>query len=111
MKITRLVAFVALFAMIVCTVIGCAPAAKENIDSAAEATEGTPTAETSGEPNEIVYVVGTEPTTMDVHLCTDAATSRILLQVHETLFKPDAETGEAKPWLAESATESEDHLS
>ncbi len=111
MKITRLVAFVALFAMIVCTVIGCAPAAKENIDPAAEDTEGTPTAETSGEPNEIVYVVGTEPTTMDVHLCTDAATSRILLQVHETLFKPDAETGEAKPWLAESATEAEDHLS
>ncbi|MEY8339293.1 ABC transporter substrate-binding protein [Lachnospiraceae bacterium 62-35] len=59
---------------------------------------------------EFVYVSGVEPATMDVHLCTDANTSRILLQVHETLYKRD-EDAEVIPLLAESATESEDGLS
>ena len=61
--------------------------------------------------NEFTYVMGTEPTTMDVHYCTDAATSRILLQVHETLFKWDPESKNVIPWLVETSTESEDGLS
>lgn len=60
--------------------------------------------------SEFVYVSGVEPTTMDVHLCTDANTSRILLQVHETLYKRN-EDAEVIPLLAESAEESEDGMS
>lgn len=62
-------------------------------------------------PNEFTFVMGTEPTTMDVHFCTDAATSRILLQVHETLFKWDKESKTVIPWLVETSTESDDGLS
>lgn len=72
------------------------------------ATTGGETAETS---NEFTFVMGTEPTTMDVHFCTDAATSRILLQVHETLFKWDENSENVIPWLVETSTEAEDGLS
>ena len=61
--------------------------------------------------NEFTFVMGTEPTTMDVHYCTDAATSRILLQVHETLFKWDEASENVIPWLVETSTEAEDGLS
>lgn len=61
--------------------------------------------------NEFTFVMGTEPTTMDVHFCTDAATSRILLQVHETLFKWDEASENVIPWLVETSTEAEDGLS
>lgn len=64
----------------------------------------------TSDKNEFVYVSGVEPTTMDVHLCTDANTSRILLQVHETLYKRN-ENAEVVPLLAESAEESEDGMS
>lgn len=74
-------------------------------------TGSTPNGTGGNSSNEFTFVMGTEPTTMDVHYCTDAATSRILLQVHETLFKWDEESKNVIPWLVETSTEAEDGLS
>ncbi|MCD8083034.1 MAG: ABC transporter substrate-binding protein [Clostridiales bacterium] len=74
-------------------------------------TGETTATDTSSASAEFTFVMGTEPTTMDVHMCTDAATSRILLQVHETLYKWDETSENVIPWLVESSEEAEDGLS
>lgn len=79
--------------------------------SSESGTSETGKEETSSASKDFTFVMGTEPTTMDVHMCTDAATSRILLQVHETLYKWDETSENVIPWLVESAEEAEDGLS
>lgn len=90
---------------------GCSGNASSNESADSETTSESSTEETSSASIDFTFVMGTEPTTMDVHMCTDAATSRILLQVHETLYKWDETSENVIPWLVESAEESEDGLS
>lgn len=82
----------------------------ETTSSTAETAKGD-SQETVSVSGDFTFVMGTEPTTMDVHMCTDAATSRILLQVHETLYKWDETSENVIPWLVDSAEEAEDGLS
>lgn len=57
----------------------------------------------------LVYASGTDVTTLDPQFVTDVPTSRIVMQVHETLVHQD-EYGEIKPLLAESWSISDDKL-
>lgn len=56
------------------------------------------------------YATGTDAQTLDPQFVTDIPTSRVVIQLHETLVYPNAE-GEIQPVLAESWTVSEDNLS
>lgn len=106
----KLMALTLALLMLTSVLVGCGSKTGNNgsQNSTGDTTNTGDTAQTS---NEFTFVMGTEPTTMDVHFCTDAATSRILLQVHETLFKWDEESKNVIPWLVETSTEAEDGLS
>ncbi|WP_274629375.1 glutathione ABC transporter substrate-binding protein [Arvimicrobium flavum] len=56
------------------------------------------------------YATGTDAQTLDPQFVTDIPTSRVVMQLHETLVYPNAE-GDIQPVLAESWTVSEDNLS
>lgn len=57
----------------------------------------------------LTYVTGTDATTLDPQFVTDVPTSRMVMQIHQTLVYPDLE-GNIQPVLAESWTVSDDKL-
>lgn len=57
----------------------------------------------------LVYATGTDALTLDPQFVTDVPTSRMVMQLHETLVYPDME-GNTQPVLAESWSVSEDKL-
>jgi peptide/nickel transport system substrate-binding protein len=57
----------------------------------------------------LVYATGTDATTLDPQFVTDVPTSRMVMQIHQTLVYPDLK-GNIQPVLAESWTVSDDKL-
>ena len=108
----RLIALMLACLMLVTMLAGCGGKAPQSENAPVSVTPGdSAPAQSVAASKDFTFVMGTEPTTMDVHMCTDAATSRILLQVHETLFKWDKESKNVIPWLVETSKEAEDGMS
>lgn len=69
----------------------------------------TAQAQTPKSGGTLVYATGTDVQTLDPQFVTDVPTSRIVMQIHETLVRQD-ETGKIVPALATSWTTSDDKV-